>query len=104
MQKFGTNTNLQQLVIKSHFEPKAILRNNTRLFYNHDENELHESYNGLGFSNLIYIVQQFLIFYKQFNSNKGVAPAFQLLFIEEPESHLHAQMQYIFIINIKEFI
>ena len=104
LQKFGTNTNLQQLVIKSHFEPKAILRNNTMLFYNHDENELPESYNVLGFSNLIYIVQQFLIFYKQFNSNKGVAPAFQLLFIEEPESHLHAQMQYIFIRNIKEFI
>ena len=104
LRNFGANKNLQQLVIKSHFEPKAILRNNTRLFYNDGENELPESYNGLGFSNLIYIVQQFLIFYKQFSSKKGTSPTFQLLFIEEPESHLHAQMQYIFIRNIKYFI
>ncbi|GAB3787730.1 ATP-dependent endonuclease [Spirosoma horti] len=98
--------NLQKLAILSIFEADKILKGNTHLFYQHGgsaENLLPESYNGLGYSNLIYIILQFISFYEEYDKRKP-RPAFQILFVEEPEAHLHPQMQYIFIKNIKEFI
>jgi predicted ATP-dependent endonuclease of OLD family len=103
--QFGVDEgiNLQELIIKSLFEPEKILKGNTQLFYNHEAGELPESYNGLGYSNLIYMILQFISFYESFDK-RDPRPNFQLVFIEEPEAHLHPQMQHVFIKNIKDFI
>lgn len=103
--QFGVDegTNLQELIIKSLFEPEKILKGNTQLFYNHETGELPESYNGLGYSNLIYMILQFISFYEGYDKREP-RPNFQLVFIEEPEAHLHPQMQHVFIKNIKDFI
>ncbi|KAA9341161.1 ATP-dependent nuclease [Larkinella humicola] len=108
LSKFGVEQgiNLQKLAIRSVFEADKILKGNTHLFYQHGVSTDHllpESYNGLGYSNLIYIILQFISFYEEYDKRKP-RPAFQVLFVEEPEAHLHPQMQYIFIKNIKEFI
>ena len=60
---------------------------------------LPEAYNGLGARNLIFILLKLLEFYKAFLIQK-TAPCVQLIFIEEPEVHLHPQMQEVFIAQL----
>lgn len=105
LETFGIEdgVNLQKLIIKSLFDAENILKGNTQLFYNQDTSVLPESYNGLGYSNLIYMVLQFISFYEVYDKREP-RPNFQLIFIEEPEAHLHPQMQQVFIKNINDFI
>jgi putative ATP-dependent endonuclease of OLD family len=62
---------------------------------------LPEAYNGLGARNLIYILLRLLEFFKAFKASP-VAPGVHLVFIEEPEAHLHPQMSEVFIRKLGE--
>jgi predicted ATP-dependent endonuclease of OLD family len=55
-----------------------------------------EAYNGLGARNLIFILLQLVGFYRSYRASTP-APGVQFIFIEEPEAHLHPQMQEVFI-------
>jgi putative ATP-dependent endonuclease of OLD family len=105
LKNFGVEAgvNLQELTIRSIFEAEEILKGNTQLFYQHGSDLLPEAHNGLGYSNLIFIILQFIAFYEKYDK-RIPRPEIQLLFVEEPEAHLHPQMQYVFIKNIQEFI
>ena len=61
-----------------------------------------EAYNGLGFKNLIYIAIQIANFQIQWAEMGVNRPLCQLVFIEEPEVHLHAQVQQTFIRQIRK--
>jgi len=103
---FGVNSgvNIQEIEIKSHFEVEEVLKDNANLFYKHDGDEfLPEKSNGLGYSKLIFIVLTILSYYEE-QIKRKTTPNFSLLFIEEPEAHLHPQMQQTFIKNINQFI
>lgn len=96
------SVNDRTLKIKSTLNPEVALKGNTELLYvdsslNH---ELPEAYNGLGFKNLIYIAIQVTHYHLQWINTKINRPICQLIFIEEPEVHLHAQVQQTFITNI----
>jgi energy-coupling factor transporter ATP-binding protein EcfA2 len=79
-----------------------LLGNNTVLCYEGVNGvNLPESYNGLGARNLIYILLKTLMSFKQAKS-RPIAPAVSLVFIEEPEAHLHAQMQEVFIRKLSD--
>jgi len=62
---------------------------------------LPESYNGLGPRNLIFILLKLFEFFKEF-ANRQPASGVHLIFIEEPEAHLHPQMQSVFIRKLEE--
>jgi len=98
--------NDRDLKIVSSLSPLVALQGNTDLLYIDAErqHELPESYNGLGFKNLIYMAIQISHFHLQWMRTEQNRPLCQLIFIEEPEVHLHAQVQQTFIANIWDII
>jgi hypothetical protein len=62
---------------------------------------LPESYNGLGTRNIILILLQLRQYFKDFTA-LNPKPASHLIFTEEPEVHLHPQMQEVFIRKLGE--
>jgi len=98
--------NDRQLKLISSLSPEVALQGNTSLLYvdpdlNH---ELPEAYNGLGFKNLVYMAIQVSHFHLQWISTEERRPLCQVIFIEEPEAHLHSQVQQTFIANIWEIV
>ncbi|MBL4930942.1 ATP-dependent nuclease [Clostridium paridis] len=95
-----------ETVIKviSSLQRRELLKGNTTVVYDDNCHSLPESYNGLGYLNLISMIFEIETLLSDFrrDNRKEIKPAdINLLFIEEPEAHTHPQMQYIFIKNIK---
>ncbi len=103
IRKLGVpSVNDRQLRIISSLSPATALRGSTELLYVDPEksHELPELYNGLGFKNLIYMAIQARHFHSQWLMTKENRPLCLLIFIEEPEVHVHAQVQQTFIENV----
>lgn len=98
--------NDRELQIISSLSPETALRGNTELLYidPNRKHELPELYNGLGFKNLIYMAIQARHFHSQWVMTAVNRPLCLMIFIEEPEVHLHAQVQQTFISNIWQVI
>ena len=108
VKKFGGIKENETIVkIISTLGQQQLLRDNTTMIYEADSHQLPESYNGLGYLNLISIIIQIETILAEFrcDNNDNIAPSdINLLFIEEPEAHTHPQMQYVFIKNIKDVL
>lgn len=67
----------------------------------YDDLSLPEKYNGMGYRNLISMYFRLMQFRERWLepllSSKGIIPCIHLVFVEEPEAHLHAQAQQVFI-------
>ncbi|MGP0150914.1 ATP-dependent nuclease [Pseudomonas oryzihabitans] len=98
--------NDRELRIISSLSPENALRGNTELLYIDptQKHELPELYNGLGYKNLIYMAIQARHFHSQWAMTTENRPLCLMIFIEEPEVHLHAQVQQTFISNIWQVI
>jgi putative ATP-dependent endonuclease of OLD family len=104
LNRFGAKTPvvIPQIVIDSEFDSEAVIRNNIKYYYQQDEINLPESYNGLGYSNLIYMILELSSFIQRFvNAKDEKISEFLTVLIEEPEAHMHPQMQQVFISQIK---
>lgn len=96
---------IPEIVLRAGFDPESILKNNIKYFYNQDNVTLPENFNGLGYSNLIYLVLKVVSFIEKFKKNTTTYKSESLtVLVEEPEAHLHPQMQQVFISQIKKTI
>lgn len=93
-----------ELTTETTLDVERLLTNHTKVRYvGHSGITLPESYNGLGMRNLICILLQIVSFYRSFRAEPH-APGVHLVFIEEPEAHLHPQMQEVFIRQITSIV
>lgn len=99
------------LRVRAEMSAETIYRDNARVFYasQHagkagvmEEFELPEKYNGLGYKNLIYIVLQLESFRAALEASPQERPRVHIIAIEEPEAHLHPQMQTVFISEVSK--
>lgn len=106
VKKFGGIKENESIIeILSTLQHRELLEGNTTVMYNHNGINLPETYNGLGYMNLISMLFEIKIILQDFKRSKEEIPAdINLLFIEEPEAHTHPQMQYVFINNIKNLL
>lgn len=100
---FG-GSNDANIEILSTIQEQDLLKNNTTLFYNKNNTYIPESYNGLGYLNLIGMILEIETIAKEYEQYNLEARGLNILFIEEPEAHTHPQLQYVFIKNIKNLL
>lgn len=102
-----------RLVIRSALDPASIMSSphGARVHYALGPDDgapepptLPDSYNGLGFKNLIFMVVELLDLHAQWLAIEDNRPPVHLIFIEEPEAHLHAQLQQAFIRKVMSIL
>lgn len=108
LKKLGyPGVNNPEIVIKAALNPSKVLGQSAKVHYvvpGGGEAQLPDSYNGLGFKNLVYMVVELIDLHERWSKQKDDRPPLHLVFIEEPEAHLHAQVQQVFVRNILKLL
>lgn len=103
--KFGyPNAENLQLTANTEIAIENQIINETDLWYIEQDSleKLPSTYSGLGYKNLIKIIFALTDFAKNIVDNVEIS--IPLLFLEEPESHMHPQLQQTFVKYLKDFL
>ncbi|HHE3662130.1 TPA: AAA family ATPase [Pasteurella multocida] len=101
-----------EIRLESYIDSSEILKQNTKVKFGDSTNlSLPEELNGLGYRNLIYIFFKLLMFKSEWlrsgksnwNNETPIEPI-HLILIEEPEAHLHSQVQQVFVKKAYEIL
>ena len=99
-----------RLMIRSALNPATVMnsQDGAHVHYalnaENDDLTLPDKYNGLGFKNLIYMVVELLDLHAQWLAIEDDRPPLHLVFVEEPEAHLHAQLQQVFVNKVLDIL
>ncbi len=100
-----------QLLIRAVVDAKQLLKGDANVHYalgndgeDADKLLLPDRYNGLGYKNLIYMVIELLDFHSRWASETEDRALLHLILIEEPEAHLHTQLQQVFIREVQKIL
>lgn len=101
----GMSPSDMEIEVMSSLSHRDLINGNTTIVYKQANKQLPESFNGLGYMNLLSMIFKIEYIRQQFSRPNAKKPSdINLLFIEEPEAHTHPQMQYVFIQNIKNLL
>ena len=89
--------------LSSKLSSDILLENFLQYEYAEDGKIIPENHFGLGYSNVVMIIAEILKYIEQY-SESAFNSKINLICIEEPETHLHPQMQELFINNINHAI
>jgi putative ATP-dependent endonuclease of OLD family len=113
LSKFG-HPESPKLTVRAELSAATLFKDSTRVYYSANVKaegavpeatyDLPERYNGLGFKNLIYIVLRLKSFREDLEASTEQRPRVHLIIVEEPEVHLHPQMQSVFVKKVSEFL
>lgn len=92
--------NVDKINFAQNFEQKSLeklIENSLKLKYGEGDIYLGESSQGLGYSNLLFMIFEINSYYSECRNNK-----INILCLEEPESHFHPAMERRFIMHLKK--
>lgn len=99
------------IILESFIDNSEILKQNTKIKFGDKSSPLPEELNGLGYRNLIYIFFKLLSFKaewqkvgKSIGADSETPAPIHLVLIEEPEAHLHSQVQQVFVKKAYEIL
>lgn len=93
----------QEFVTAARLDSRRLLRNFARIHYPGAAGvRFPESYSGLGTRNLVMMLLKLFTYYRE-HMARSQELGIHLVFLEEPEAHLHPQMQEAFIQQLAKF-
>ncbi|MGW0868942.1 ATP-dependent nuclease [Streptomyces sp. NPDC002740] len=93
----------QEFVTAARLDSRRLLRNFARIHYPGTAGvRFPESYSGLGTRNLVMMLLKLFTYYRDYTVRSHEL-GIHLVFLEEPEAHLHPQMQEVFIQQLLQF-
>ena len=97
-----------RLMIRSALNPATVMSSQDGAHVHYALNDegltLPDKYSGLGFKNLIYMVVELLDLHAQWLAIEDNRPPLHVVFVEEPEAHLHAQLQKVFVNKVLDIL